>query len=1225
MFLSVAGLHAQTTASLSGTVTDPSGAVISGADVILTNDATSQQSATVTDAAGLFSLPALLPGTYSVNIKAKGFKSFEQHGIVLDASDVRKLPTSILTVGSAAETVTVEENAQIIPLESGERAAILDNEDINNLALGSRDLSELLKVLPGVTTTPNGLSNGPSFNFQSVSTGQGAFGNGLMVNGAPYRGGMAQLSDGVDINDPGCNCNSIALLNPDFVQEVSVETSNFGADSPYGPVIVSAISKSGTSQIHGEGYFYARNDVLNANDWQSDHQGVKKGSAHYYYPGGNAGGPIPFTHKKLLIWGGYERLLQNTGNANSLSSFIPTSDMLSGNFGPTAANAVFCQGASNINSSQTSGCNDLTGTTLPDGTKAGPGTANGSTIPAQFISPALKALSSFWPAANANPATTPGGYNYFQVIPGTHDGWIYRLRADYNLSDNTKAYISYQQGYDTAPSQGNGAHIYWTPYASIPFPGGGLYSTSYTKAVAGHFVHTFTPTLTNEFIASWGYGNFPVGPQNASAAFRSTLGYPNYPTVFNTGSKLIPSYNSGGYDTFPDFSEQDIFESGNGQYLVRKEMPAFADNMTKVWGKHTVKFGAYTENVGNIQASFESANGALNSFSLGGSTTTKNAVTGQVVGSPNNPTANFIMGLVTGYSENNSAPVSNMAYQVFAGYVDDVWKTSSRLTLDLGLRLDHLGHWYDRAQNGMAVWEPALVASDYAAGKPNPGVYWHAISPGVPNSGQPDRIAWLDPRIGVAYDIFGNGKSLVRGGWGIYRWADQYNDYTGQLTTAQGILSYGLPSNTSVFLNQFGSLTAPGTVCGPATPTTPACINGGVNADNPSNDQIPDTVSWNLTVSQQLPWRSLMEVGYVGSNSDNIVIGGQGISGGGFQAYTDVNKIPLGAFFKPDPVTGLTATNPENVTSTCAGAVCNSTADYHPYGKYYGNNNVYVLSTAGYANYHALQGSWVKRSSRASFNANYTWQKTLGTSGTENAFNLRQDYEVEQYNRNNVFNFSGSYSVGNMYHGDKLMSGVVNGWTISNITTFQTGGNIAANNNSNFGMSLQQCAAPLSGTNCPAPATGKSLSQATYYGTNASINVQPILTCNPTSSLGKQQRINATCFAPPPIGAYGKRDFPYTLAPYFDSDLALYKSFHTFESESVQFRIDAFDWLNHPQWQYSGGSQLNLHFNNLAGTNTFVQSTSQYPAGNINAFGTLDTKAGSPNQRILELAVKYMF
>ena len=611
--------HAQVSATVSGTVYDGTGAVIPGAIVTITNDATKAKRNGVSNGEGYFAFPALLTGTYSVRIEAKGFKAFEQHGIPLSAGDVRKLPNLVLAIGQTGETVTVESgSAQIIPVENGQRAAVLDYKDIQQLAIQGRNLSELLKVLPGVTSTANGLNNGSSFDPTVVTVGSSAVGNGLNANGAVNRGGTSQLSDGVDVDDPGCDCNAITTLNPDMTQEVSVQTSNFGADAPRGPVVINTISKSGSTTYHGTGYLYARNDVMNANDWQSDHNGNPKGSAHYYYPGGNFGGPIPFTKQKLLFWFGYERILQNTGNSNRLQSFIPTADMMAGNFTNTPANVKFCKGA-NLLATNTNGCNDLTGTVLPDGTIIGQGTRPAGIIPTQFLDPGMKALASFWPAANVDPATESGGYNYDQIIPGTHNGYLYRARVDYHMSDRTTFFISYQYGQDKAPSQGNGAHIYWTPGNSVPYPGGGLYSSSFTKSLAGHFTHVFSPTLTNEFIASWGYGNFPVAPSNPSGAYKATLGYPaNYGTVFNAGSRLVPSYSSAGSFTFPDFSQQDIFETANGTYLVRKEMPAFSDDVTKVIKTHTLKFGLYAENVGNIQGASESPNGNLSNFNAGG-------------------------------------------------------------------------------------------------------------------------------------------------------------------------------------------------------------------------------------------------------------------------------------------------------------------------------------------------------------------------------------------------------------------------------------------------------------------------------------------------------------------------------------------------------------------------------------------------------------------------------
>ncbi|MGA7315347.1 MAG: carboxypeptidase regulatory-like domain-containing protein [Silvibacterium sp.] len=1220
MFLPV--MHAQVTATMSGTVTDTSGSVIPNAKVSLTNDATGEIRNTVTNAEGFFVYPALLAGSYSVNVGAPGFKTLVQHGIALNTGDVRKIPNLALEVGTTQETVTVQSSTQIIPVEGGQRAAILDSQDIQTLALGSRDLSELLKVLPGVTTAPNGLSNGPMFNFTQVSVGQSAVGNGLNANGVPNRGGTSQLLDGVDVDDPGCNCGSIALVNPDMTQEVSVQTSNFGADAPFGPVVINTTSKSGGDQYHGEAYFYARNDVLNANDWQSNHTTpiTPKGGAAYYYPGGNFGGPVPFTHEKLRFWGGYERIQQNNGNTNVLTSFIPTPDMMSGNFTATSANSAFCLGATNINSTQTNGCNDLTGTVLPDGTVVGQGSRPAGMIPSQFLDPGAKALSSFWPQANANPATTPGNYNYREVIPGVHNGWLYRLRVDYNLNQNNSFFISYQQGYDQQPSQGNGAHIYWTPGNAIPYPGGGLQTTSYSKALAGHFVHIFNPTLTNEFIASWGYGNFPVAPPNLSAAYKSTLGYP-YGTVFNNGAKVIPAYATAGNFTFPDFSQADIFEASGNSYTVRKEIPAFADNVTKLWRTHTIKAGVYAANTGNLQGAFAVSgglSGTFNSFSFGGNLT-PNAITGQRVGSPNNPTANFLMGLSTSFGQDSKAPNNDLAFQYLGFYGEDSWKATSRLTLEYGIRLSHIGHWYDRQGNGLAVFYPNLVAADFTAGKINPGIRWHGIDPSVPNSGQPDRFVYPDPRFGIAYDLYGNGKTIFRGGWGIYHFSEQTNSPTAALTTSQSVQTYNLPGSSSIFMSQLSQLTAPGSSGG-------VCCNGTVNAVDPTDNTQPHTTAWNLTVSQQMPWQTLLEIAYVGNDSENLVMGGESVSGSGFTDFTNQNKIPLGAFFAPDPVTGKTATNPEDVTT-----VGNKTEDYRPFGYAYGDNNINVNTGVGYSNYHGLQVSWVKRGPRANFNVNYTWSKTLGTGLQVNPFLIRPNYGVLSIDRPQVFNFSGSYLFDNVLTGsNKFVRGVTNGWTISNITSWQAGGNLQSqynNNTGNFAMSLQYATingAPIQNNPAnpnynPLPAgVGTGLSQATYYGTNASIVITPQLTTC--------EQLKYNCFTPPPIGTFGGQRFPYFSGPpLVVSDMALYKTFHVTERQSFQFRASAFNWLNHPLPQFSSQSQVTLHYNADYTSKAFTPNVTAYPSSNPNNFGVLDNKSGTPTQRIFELAIKYQF
>jgi hypothetical protein len=1237
-------LQAQTTATLTGTVQDVSNAVIPGADVTLINEATQDTRVSTSNSSGLFSFPSLIPGTYSVKAVAKGFVAKELTGIVLHAGDSITIPAMVLAVGSNVQSVTVQAEAQMIPTTTGARSDVLDYSDIQNVNLEGRDVTEMLKVLPGVVQTPNGLSNGPSFNAITVTAQTSAIGNGLNISGAEYRGPQTLLSDGVNVIDPGDMGGSIGTINPEMVQEMSVLTSNFGADQEFGPVVVSTISKSGTDHFHGEGYFDVRNDALNANDWQSNHQNKPKAGAYYYYPGGNVGGPVPKTHNKLFFWGGYERWIQNQGNANVLQSYIPTPAMMSGDFSSDdPANNALCPGGFSGNV-KGQWCNDLSGTVLPDGsspTPAGPG-QTGAKIPAQFIDPASKALSSFWPKANANPATTPGGYNYYQPIINHVNGWVWRARLDYNLSDRTKVYISYQQEYSSSLDQGNGAHIYWTPGNSIPYPGGGLYQFSYTKTLAGHLIHIFSPTATNELIASWGYGNLPNQPAHPEGAFRSTFSYPTgagYGPVFSPGSQLAPAYNSAGTNTFPDFSQGDDYEP-SGVYQVRKEVPAFSDNFTKVLGSHTLKLGAFTQNTSNFQGGGQQMNGI---FSYGGQA--PNPFLGHIVGSPQNPTANFVLGSVTGYSEANKSPNSDMAYQTVSFYVQDNWKATSRLNLDLGVRFDHVSHWYDRTGVGMAVFYPDRVASDYYSGKAEPGFYWHGIDAGVPLSGMPNRLGFLSPRLGLSYDVFGTGRTVVRGGWGAYRWADQYNDYAADLQTAQNIRQYSLPGNTEVLESQIGLINTPAgaaahiapsgvagtpSFCQPSTGTyqglpgtcTPG-ISGSYTGADPKDYGIPLTYSWNFTIDQQLPWNSLLDLAYVGSSSSHMDNDGESSNGSAFGALANQNKTPIGAVFQPDPKTGLVATNPENVNTTCAGAVCNSLADYHPFGAEYGTNAITVHQSTFYSNYHALQASWSKRTGPFSFNFNFTWQKQLGTAAYQiNPFVLRANYGTLNVNRPFLFNSSYIYQFGKLVHGfNPIVRGVTNGWTISGISSWQEGGSLRQETGSpgNFGLSESYTNLPA---NASAAGITSNIGSLTYYGTDAPLNVLPVLTCNPQSHLGHNQLLRQECFGAPAIGQQGGQNFPYFAnAAYIENDLGLYKTFQIHESQNVQFRIQAFNWLNHPLPQFSGGNQLQLRYNVDYNSKAIALNT----ASDSKTWGTLDSKSGTPTQRIIELNVKYNF
>ncbi|MBB5319424.1 carboxypeptidase-like regulatory domain-containing protein [Tunturibacter empetritectus] len=1172
-------MQAQTTASLSGNVVDTTGAVIPGATVTLTNTASRDKRDVTSNSSGYFTFAGVIPGTYTVQIAAPGFRGFRQDNVTVDPGDVRNLNNLSLTVGGTTDTITVESAAnEIAPQDSGERSALLSTKDIDRLPIESRNLSELLKILPGTTTTASSKGNGPGFDFSDNGSSGSAVGVGLNTNGAPYRGGTAYLLDGASIIDPGCACWSIATVNPDMTQEVKVQTSNFGADAAQGPVVINVISRSGSSEFHGQGYFYARNSVLNANTWQDKHSTTPtaRPDASYYYPGVSVGGPILIPHtnfnhsRKLLFWAGFEDFRQTLPAASPLTSYVPTAAMRAGNFSLSDPdNAALC-----ATSTGNDFCQSLNGGYAPDGTKL-----SGTQIPAQYLDPGALALLKLFPQPNTNPSSNGSGYNYFLQTTNVHNGYIYRGRVDYNLSDKNKLFVSYQYGSDSETSL---AHIYYTPSNAIAYPGGPLVSAVHSHVLSGSYIHVFNSAATNELRVAVGWLDNPFSASNLKAMEISTLGYP-YGSVYNNASQLVPSINSPGARTLPDISQPDLFGNG-GVYNTNKKAPSVADDVTFVYRTHTFKMGGYWSRSGNKQETYGSPNGAL-SFASGAKT---DQVTGLTIGTVN-PLANFLMGITSGFTQNNSNPTDDMAYTTGAGYFLDNWKTTRHLTLNLGLRLEHLGRWQDNTGTGLAVWEPNRYAADVSAGKIYPGVYWHATDGSVPNGGSPVQTIFFEPRLGLAYDVKGNGETVVRGGWAAYRWNDQYNDYAGPLQTSLGVKTYNSSNNQAITLKEVAALGANSASLG--------SLPSSVYATDQADDKVGVTYAYNLTISQRIPRNMLLEVAYVGNQTQNILMGGQSNgSGVGGANFVNQNKIPLGGLFKPDPITGAPApVDPENVPNI---------VDYFPYYKGYGTNAISVNTHSGYANYNGAQVSLLRQTGRATFNVNYTYSKSLGIVGsTLDAFNVANNYGVLNIDRPHVINTSYAFDLGSPIHGHLFAGGFVNGWTLSGTTTWQSGGNLQANTSQNLGLTIENTT------------LGHTVGSSTFYGTPFN-SVLPLTICNPTAGLKNYQHVNLDCFTAPQIGQVGDRQAPYLSGPsFFDSDLGVYKSFHITEHQALEIRGSAFNFLNHPLPGYSTTDLVTLKLQ-TPNNSSFVSQVSNVDRGITDAKYT---------QRTLLLAIKYHF
>ena len=399
---------------------------------------------------------------------------------------------------------------------------------------------------------------------------------------------------------------------------------------------------------------------------------------------------------------------------------------------------------------------------------------------------------------------------------------------------------------------------------------------------------------------------------------------------------------------------------------------------------------------------------------------------------------------------------------------------------------------------------------------------------------------------------------------------------------------------------------------------------GSYTGASPTDYGIPLTYSWNLTIDQQLPWNSLLDVSYVGSSSSQMDNDGESSNGSAFPALADQNKTPIGALFLPDPQTNLTSNNPENVGQQTDGTkIPNKLADYHPYGYAYATSQVIMHQSTFFSNYNALQTSWTKRSGRFVFDFNFTWQKQLGTAAFQvDPFVTRANYGVLNVDRPFLFNSNYIYQFGEVIHGSNaVLRGAANGWTISGITSWQAGGSLQQETGSpgNFGLGLTYTGLPA---NAGADGITTNIGSATYYGTDAALNIMPVLVCNPKSGLKSNQLLNQACFGAPAIGQYGGQHFPFWgNAAYIENDLAIYKTFEIKGTQNIQFRASAFNWLNHPLPQFSSGNQLQLRYNVDYATKAITLNT----AADSQTWGVLDTKAGAPSQRIMELNVKYNF
>lgn len=1228
-----------TTASLGGIVTDSSGAVVPRAPVELRNTISGDVRSTQTNGSGVFSLSAIPSGDYTLDIKVQGFNVFEQTGIHLDPGDDRSIREIKLTIG-ATESVVVTSATGQLDLDSGELSNTISSLDIQHLSVEGRDVTELLKILPGMainngTNTENRSYDPSIVNFTGAL---GAYsGNGTPVNATSL------LTDGTDITDPGSYGIAIQNVNYDQVAEVKVQTGSFTADTARGPVVINAIGKSGGDRFHGSLYTYARTSQLNAVDWIANYTGQGKPPDRQIYPGATLGGPVlipgtNFNHNRKLTFfvAGEDYAQRNVyayGGASTaiLGAIVPTAGMRNGDFSATQLAQYL--GPFYKPTKPGAQCSNSYGNVcaVPQTGPSGQAIANGNIAP--YMDAESKLVLSYMPLPNLTGSARTGADNYITTNLVDNNLWQARGRMDYAISDKNKFFAVYsiEKGLAYEPN-GIYSYIPSVPFGNVNTPGGGEDSTIGSHVASLNFTTVMSPTLTNEFYAAAAYFSQRFSARNPTASSKApaiAASGNSYQGLFNNGSTALVAVGDYGYDGLP-FNTP--FDSTFGGYYANKQIRTAGDNLTKLLGKHTVRTGVFYQWSANPQSQQQNTGGSIANYYM--PSTWTDPILGTVYntdgnGISGNYVANFAEGHFGSFSQVSFQPFNNVYFWNFSGYVQDHWRISPRFSLDIGIRLEHFTPWIDAHGVGVAIFDPADYAATSGAvgagtGAHQPGILSHNTDPRVPLSGVSLQTVAPEPRLGFAWDPYGGGHSTLRGGYGIYRQHDSYNDVQSPLNTASGQLNYTSPSQATL-ATVYGYQSV---VAGNSAKFTK---DQNINALLKGDDQQPVIYTYNLAWDQQLPHGVVFEIAYAGNRSQHLL--------NSFKP-SNINALPVGTLYKAQPNSGRTDTastvGKVFPLFTPAGQSGNNTSfqnltqavidSFRPYPLY---NAVYAQSHTAYANYNGLQTqiSAVGRHNRV--NVNYTWSKALGAVAGGDPTDIRNDYNLVNYSRKHIFNATYTVMTGDLVR-SRGLGLAANGWELSGYVGLQSGPNMPSVYSGNFALggtlTLPTGSVGIIPGQAPSTCTANpctlGVSSTIFLGT-PDVSLQPALLTPPQGN-GTHQYAKANAFGLPTLGSNGTFHFGYLSGPaFFDADISATKHFKVTDNSNLAFRFSGFNFLNHPNVSFSNldPSAYTLNYTQTvtgANINTAVTNAVNDNAG----FGTAKFKAG---RRILELSLRYNF